>query len=138
MALGGEAGKDAVLLVMRAVLGGLMAFVHGWPKLAGGEARWTKLGKSMEHFGIDFAPEAWGLAAALAETVGGALLLVGLFTRPAAAALLFTMFVAGFDHFVEGGLKEAAHPIETGMAVLALLVLGPGRHSVDARVRGKS
>jgi putative oxidoreductase len=124
-------------LVLRAGLGTMMIW-HGWPKLIDGPERWSRLGGAMRHFGIDFAPEMWGLAAALAECAGGALVAAGLFTRPAAAALVFTLFVAATKHYREDGFGEATHAIETGLGFLAILIGGSGRLSLDARLRGKS
>jgi len=128
--------RDVGLLVLRAGLGAML-FWHGWPKLAGGAAKWEKLGGAMSALGIDFAPTFWGLCAALAETVGGALLVVGLATRPAAAALAFTMFVAAWNHYVDGeGFIEWSHATEDGIAFVALILLGPGRYALDARLKG--
>jgi putative oxidoreductase len=130
---------DLGLLVLRVGVGAMYAVVHGWPKLSGGPERWKKLGGAMEPFGIDFAPTAWGFLAMAAELGGGALLVLGLFTRPAAAAILCTMIVAATRHLSRGdGIGEASHAIELGVVMAALLFLGPGRHSLDARLRGRA
>jgi len=128
---------NLALLVMRAGLGGMMV-THGWPKIAAGPDTWTKLGQAMTHFGVDFQPALWGLAAALSETLGGVLLVLGLYTRPAAASLLITMIVAARLHLVKDGLGDASHAIEDAFAFFGILLLGPGAWSVDARFRGKS
>jgi len=129
-------GPDLGLLVLRVGLG-LAMVAHGWPKLAGGAIKWTKLGGAMASLGVTFAPMAWGLAAAVAETLGGVLLVLGLATRPAAAALTFTMFVAFKWHYDAGeGFGGYSHALEDGIAFLALVLLGPGRYSVDHRFLG--
>ena len=124
--------RDFGLLLLRVGLGLMFAFVHGWPKLLGGAPTWKKLGAAMGNFGIHFAPEVWGLLAALAEFGGGILLILGLLFRPACAALAFTMVVAATMHFrAEGTFFAAAHAIELGVVFLALLFVGPGRYSLD-------
>jgi putative oxidoreductase len=136
MAFSWERLRDPALLIWRAGMGALFV-AHGLPKLLGGPERWEKLGGAMKYLGIDLYPQVWGLCAALAEGVGGVLLIVGLLCRPAAASLLFTMIVASTMHLRSGdSLLEASHAMEDGFSFLALLVLGPGRWSLDARWRG--
>ena len=132
-----ERVREVGLVILRAGLGGMMVY-HGWPKILAGPAKWEHLGAAMAHLGVKFAPEAWGLAAALAETVGGALLVIGLLTRPAAGFLLFTMFVAANMHYRTEGLGEASHAVELGIAFLSLLLMGPGPISLDAKWRGNA
>ncbi|MCB1056323.1 MAG: DoxX family protein [Acidobacteria bacterium] len=125
--------RDLGLLIIRLVLG-VMFILHGYPKLLGGPELWTQLGGAMAHLGIDVAPQVWGLLAALAETVGGLFLLLGLFTRLACLALTFTMIVAATMHLSTGdGLQGASHAIELGAVFLGLVFVGPGRFSVDGR-----
>lgn len=125
---------DIGLLVMRVGLGAMFVVVHGWPKVAGGAERWEKLGGAMGAFGIDFAPVFWGACASFAEFLGGLLLVVGLFTRQAAAVMLTTMIVAAAMHLDKGdGLKGASHAIEVGFALIGLIGVGAGKYSLDAR-----
>lgn len=128
--------QDVGLLVMRVGLGlGMVA--HGWPKPWGGPAKWEALGGAMASVGITFLPTFWGLCAALAEVFGGLLLAVGLATRPAAAALAFTMFIAAAMHLDAGdGYLGSSHAIEVGWAFVGLVFLGSGRYGVDARLKG--
>lgn len=126
--------RDVGLLVFRVGLGASM-MAHGWPKFAGGPDLWARLGGAMAKLGITFAPTFWGFMAAFAEFVGGALLIFGLATRPVAAMLCFTMFVAAFGHYVDGdGFRGWSHAAEVGIAFFAMLFVGPGRYSVDARI----
>jgi putative oxidoreductase len=86
----------------------------------------------MKNLGIDFFPTFWGLMAASTEAIGGLLLIIGLFFRPACFFLLFTMGVAASSYFFTGGtLKDAAHPIEIGFSFLGMFILGPGKYSID-------
>jgi putative oxidoreductase len=80
----------------------------------------------------------WLGAAAFAELIGGALVLVGLLTRLGALFILPVMFVAMFGVHWSGGFFMSGKPVAgieytvalTGMA-LALLIAGGGRASID-------
>lgn len=128
--------RDTGLLLLR-ILIGLSFLAHGLPKLTAGPELWEKLGKSMEFVGVGAYPLFWGLLAALSESIGGFLLLIGFAFRPACLFLLSTMAVATTMHFhtTPGNFFEkwfvASHAIELGSVFLSLLLIGPGRYSVD-------
>lgn len=123
---------DAGLLIIRLGLGACLILIHGLPKLTGGVERWTALGKSMTNLGIDFLPAFWGFMAAFAETFGALMLMAGLFYRPAAFMLAFTMFVAMMSHLVKlDPWIRVAYPMELMIVFLGLLLMGPGRYSLD-------
>jgi putative oxidoreductase len=123
------------LLLLRVGIGG-MFMGHGWPKLAGGPDRWAKLGKAMTHLGIDFAPTAFGFAAAVSEFFGGLLIAVGLFFRPGCALLLGTMLVASTMHIRKGdSFGASSHAIEAAILFAALLLIGPGRYTLYEWIR---
>lgn len=124
------------LLVLRLAIGA--AFIaHGLPKLKAGPEGWVKIGGAVSNLGIDFGHQIFGLAAGLAEAGGGFLIAIGLLTRLACLPLLFTMIVATTRHLSGGeGFMGAAHAIEDGIIFLALLITGPGRYSVDAKLAG--
>ena len=128
--------RDTGLLLLR-ILIGLSFLAHGLPKLMAGPELWIKLGKSMQFIGMASYPVFWGLMAALSESLGGFLLLIGFCFRPACLFLLVTMAVATVMHFntTPGNLFEkwqiASHAIELGSVFLSLLLIGPGKFSVD-------
>ena len=125
--------RNTGLLILRVGLG-IMMMTHGFPKLAGGPQGWEGLGGSMKVVGVDFLPVFWGFMAAVAEGVGGLLLVLGLFFRPANAMLVFTMIIAALVHFGKGdGLSGASHAIELGFVFLALVFIGPGKYSIDKK-----
>ena len=127
--------RNVGLLVLRVGLGGMMAWAHGWGKITAGPEKWEALGGAIGALGVPvFLPTFWGFMAAFAEFVGAILLAMGLFFRPAAAMLLFTMIVAAAMHATNGddfGAKTS-RPIELGIVFLAMLLTGPGKWSVDA------
>lgn len=121
------------LLLLRIGIG-IMFILHGWPKLAGGVAYWEAVGKAMEVAGITFAPAFWGFMAGFAETVGGLLLLLGLFWRPVCLMLLVTMLIATAKH-ISGGdaFNDYSHALESAILFLALFFIGPGKYSLDSK-----
>ena len=123
--------KDIGLLVMRVGFGLMFVLIHGWPKMSGGVSEWASKGAAMGHLGVHFWPAFWGFMAAFSELVGGICIVLGLFFRPMAALLAFTMFVAAFMHFkTGGGLDAASHAIECFAVALGFVWTGPGRFSV--------
>lgn len=127
-----EIGRDAGLLVMRTGVGLSFFYIHGLPKIMAGPVLWGKLGGAMGNLGVDFAPLFWGFMAASAEFAGGALLVLGLLTRPAAAIMAFTMLVAAVMHLALGqGVEKAAHAWENLFMFAGLILSGAGRYSLD-------
>ncbi|MGM0443203.1 MAG: DoxX family protein [Fibrobacterota bacterium] len=127
------------LLVLRIWIGA-MFLVHGVPKLLAGPELWGNLGMAMGNLGISFAPVFWGFMAAFAEAVGGLLIILGLFIRPAAALLFVTMFVAAVHHLAGGdGIKGAAHAIELAGVFLSLFIIGETKYTLQSYIfSGKS
>lgn len=123
--------KNTGLLIIRVGLGVLFIY-HGYPKLLGGPELWTKIGGAMKNIGITFFPVFWGLMAAVAETFGGFLLIIGFAFRPVCLVLTFVMLIAALNHLNSGdGLMVASHAIEVGFVFLGLAFLGPGKYSAD-------
>jgi len=120
---------DLGLLLLRLGFGLTLAFGHGLNKaLALG-----KFIRNVTKHGFPL-PELMGPLAMASELVGGLLLALGLFTRPAALFVIATMLGAAF--VVHGGdpfsKKEPA--LAYALVAAVLLVAGPGRHSLDARL----
>lgn len=125
--------KNFGLLIIRVGLG-IMFIWHGVPKLAGGPENWEKLGGAMQNVGITFAPAFWGFMAAVIETFGGLLFLIGLAFRPVCLLLVVNLIIAALMHFSKNdGLKGAAHAIEDAITFLGMLFIGPGIYSVDKK-----
>jgi putative oxidoreductase len=128
--------KDFGILLLRAGLGVMFMYAHGSAKLFAGPDRWAAVGGTMKHVGIDFAPAFWGMMAGATEFFGGFFLLLGLFVRPASFALTLVMAVASLSIYSGTGslAGNAAHPVEVGIAVLALFFIGAGRYSIDQKL----
>lgn len=123
--------RELGLLLLRLGIGAMFLY-HGWPKLTGGPEKWEKIGMAMRYAGVYAAPTYWGLAAAVSEFAGGICLILGLFFRPACLLLTATMAVAANMHLGKGeGVLAASHAIELGILFFSLLIIGPGRYSVD-------
>lgn len=126
--------KDIGILVIRVGLGLSFLLFYGYPKLIGGPAMWKAVGGAMTHVGIDAYPIVWGFLAALVEALGGLFLILGLFFRPASLFLSFTMLIAVMNHLAAGdGWSGASHPLELMMICMGLVLIGPGKYSVDKR-----
>lgn len=104
----------------------------GWTKIIGGQEKWLWLGLQMGNLGIHFAPVFWGLAATIAEFLGGILLLFGFCTRFASPFLAFTMFVAATMH-IKNNDPWTIYIWAIGYLVgfMLLAIYGAGAYSVD-------
>jgi putative oxidoreductase len=119
------------LLAMRIVLGVTM-IAHGFPKVFGGM-------QGPIHFISSLGLPWWSAyLSAYAEFFGGVLVIVGLFTRVAALALLIDMIVAILlVHLPHGLTGEGGYQFPLSLAALsfALIFLGPGPIALDRFVR---
>jgi putative oxidoreductase len=123
---------DLGLLIGRLGIGAIY-IVFGWHKLSGGQAAWAHIGHAMAYLGIGFMPNVWGLLAALAEFLGGILLVLGFLFRPATALILLTMFVAVVTSFRQHphDFTDYSRPIEMLCILIVFLFVGPGKFSID-------
>lgn len=121
---------DAGLTLLRVVAGLSLALAHGLGKTPPSE----KFVAGVAELGFP-APDLFAWSAALAELAGGALVAVGLATRPAAAMAAFTMLVAAFGrHAADPFAKKELALLYLGI-MLAFVLVGGGRFSLDALVR---
>jgi putative oxidoreductase len=84
--------------------------------------------------GITGGYEWWGLAAALAESVGGLLFAAGLLFRPACLALLGVMVVATFEQYART-TPTPEHALKNAFIFAGMFLTGPGRYSASGLFR---
>lgn len=117
---------------------GLTLAVHGWQKFVGGESFLTVVGTNWSGaLGIHFAPLFWGIFVATAQVLGGFLVAVGLWLRPAASVLAFVMLVGALMVWgADKPFKEWSHPFEAGLTCIAIAIMGSGQYSLSRLFRG--
>jgi len=119
--------QPLALLLLRVALG-LIFLTHGYPKL-------TRSASAMQTLFVQHGlPAKFVYVSGVVETFGGVLLILGLFTRPAALLLAIEMGVAILKvHSGHGimALHEYEFPLALGTACLALGTIGAGVISAD-------
>ncbi|MFP4367793.1 MAG: DoxX family protein [Bacteroidales bacterium] len=124
-------GMQIAIFLIR-VSFGIIYILHGFPKIAGGPEQWAQVGGAMGTVGLGFAPAFWGFMASISELGGGLLLVLGLFTRPAAAFMAITMLIALIMHISVGdSIGTVLHPLKGLVVFVSLLYSGGGKYSVD-------
>jgi putative oxidoreductase len=122
---------DGAILFFRLTLGTLFIYLHGWPMLAGGLAKWRVIGGAMRHVGITMGPGVWGFLAACSESLGCLLIIIGFAFRPSCLLLFLTLTVAAISDDRTGGLHHADHAIEMALVFFTFMFIGPGKFSLD-------
>lgn len=119
------------LLFLRVSIGCLMLLGHGLPKLLNFRASADGFADPL---GIG---STTSLILAIGAEVGcSALLIVGLFTRLATIPLIVTMLVAALLVHAQDDWLVKERAVLFLVAYVALLIMGPGRLSLDAPVSG--
>jgi putative oxidoreductase len=126
LASGGPVTGDLALLILRVAFGAALALTHGRAKLTAPERFVEALSK--RNFPL---PGFFGWAAILTEFVGGALLVVGLLTRPAATLVVITLGVAAFDFHSADPFAKRELALAYAVVALSVAIAGPGRYSLD-------
>ena len=122
--------RDLGLLILRVGFGLAFVWYHGYPKLAGGPEMWARIGDAVSNLGITVGYPAWGLAAALTETLGGLLFAAGLFFRPVCVAMLGVMVVATIEQ-VGREMPQPEHALKNAFVLAGMFFVGPGRFTVS-------
>jgi putative oxidoreductase len=132
------------ILLLRGFIGSCL-IVHGLGKLGvvgpGGPNALQGFVGWLKSLGVPF-PEIQARMALLAELLGGACLMVGLFYRPAALICMITLIVAAVIGHKGGGYLITNSPpgneyaLNLAVILLVMALLGPGPYSLDARFFG--
>lgn len=127
--------QPLALLVMRLALGAIM-LAHGYHKVFGGLHHHAQMVAGM-------GMPAWlGYVSSFTEFLGGLLLLVGFFTRPAAFAVCVDLTVAIWKVHLHNGLigspDRPGYELALAGAALAfaLIFFGGGPIAIDHVLRG--
>lgn len=119
--------QPLALIVLRVILA-LIFIYHGYPKLT--HTHGNLQGMFIEH-GM---PGYFAQVAGVIETFGGALLLLGLFARPAALVIALEMCVAIWKvHSLHGiyAVRDYEFPLTLAGACFVLATVGAGLASID-------
>lgn len=127
--------QPLALLLMRLTLGAIMT-VHGYHKVFGGLSHFAHMVNGM---GL---PVWLGYVSAFTELLGGLLILIGFFTRPAAFAVCIDLCVAIWKvHLHNGMIGSPDRPgyefaLAAATLAFALVLFGAGAISLDHVLRG--
>ncbi|MHA7101402.1 DoxX family protein [Roseivirga pacifica] len=86
---------------------------------------------------IGLGPEISLALATGAEVLGAFLILIGLYTRWASIPVIFTLLVACFMVHGSDGFSTQEKLFLYIIGFAAVLISGPGKYSVDARINSK-
>ncbi len=126
------AGYDIGMLLLRLVVGGTF-LAHAYQKfvmfgMSGVTGAFGKMGVPM--------PGVMAPLTSIIELLGGLLLVLGLFTRYAGAALAFIMLGAIATVHLPNGFfspNGVEYPLVLLVAAVALALMGPGRYSLSRK-----
>ncbi len=124
---------DAGLLVLRVILGAVF-IMHGGQKLF--VIGLPAVARMMYGLGIPL-PNVAAVVVTLVEFVGGALIIIGLFARVAAALIAVDMLVAVVKVHLPNGFflpRGFEFPLTLLCVAVTVVMLGAGRWSVDGWV----
>lgn len=123
--------RDGALLLLRVVLG-VVFVAHGWQKFF--ITGMTEVTGQFSQSGVP-QPQLSAYLAGVSELVGGSMLVVGLLTTAVAGALALLMAAALYFVHLDHGIFVAQNGVEFVavliVALLMVVVFGPGRASVD-------
>ena len=126
-------------LLLRIVLG-IIFIVHGYPKLFKKDFGPRGFSGFLKNIGVP-SPLLFAYVVAIVEFFGGALLIIGLFTRLSAIAIAINMFVAiwkvkgktGLVTKVMEGGWAGGYELDLALMIMAivLIIMGAGIFSID-------
>jgi putative oxidoreductase len=121
--------QDIALLILRVGAAGSLFFAHGWSKISHFSERANTFSDPL-HLG---SPASLALVV-FAEIVCSALVGVGLLARWAVIPILVFLLVAIFIQHAADPWPRKELPLLYLLAFIPVLLLGPGRLSIDAMI----
>jgi putative oxidoreductase len=123
--------RETGLLLMRASIG-LIFIILIAPVIWDGRASWEHFGSAMRHLDFHSHYQFWGFLGAVLGCAGGVLMILGLFFRLGVVltmAISLVHLVAVWDS--HGDFLARLPALEMTILLLSLLLVGPGKYSVD-------
>ncbi|MGE0434198.1 MAG: DoxX family protein [Planctomycetota bacterium] len=129
--------RDFALLLMRGGAG-IVFIIGGWQILERGRDGWHQAGVQVRAMSITGIGESGyvgiGLAIAVMMLLGGVLLIIGLVARFAATAIFVTQIIFLVRVIDTNKSYDTWSPVAmAALLLLGLMVMGPGKHSMDYR-----
>jgi putative oxidoreductase len=128
-----QLSRQGLGLLLLRILFGLGIMLHGVDTMMR-EGGMEGMAKSVEGLGFP-APTFFAYCAKLSEIVGGAFVMIGLFTRPACLFLMITMSVAAFLAKADASLKDRELPLMYLVLFVVIFITGPGKFALDTVLR---
>jgi putative oxidoreductase len=120
---------NVATLLLRIGLGVIIAVSHGWMKVS----KFSEMQDSFVHF-LGMSSSVSLMLSAFAEFFCGILLVLGLFTRAAVIFLIINMLTALTIAHGWAILTEAQLPFVLLTGFVVVLLLGPGKFSLDGMI----
>ncbi len=122
------------MLILRIYVGVAVLIAHGWPKLQemlSGQGHFPEL---VESLGLPF-PTLFAWLAVVSQVGGSLLVILGLWARPAALAVGFTIAFGVLSVHWSDGFKGMELGITYSVVLAVIAVSGPGWMSFDRTSR---
>lgn len=122
--------REAGLLLIRVSIG-LLFILYTAPVLISGPKAWAHFGAGAGHFGLPSHFQLWGFLGSLLGSLGGVLMIFGLFFRIGVLLVLVLALGHAIAVYKGTGFRVALPSTEMCFVLAGLLFLGPGKYSVD-------
>ena len=124
--------REGGILLLRVAVG-LMLVCAGFPVVAEGAGRWhTAAPVVTQLFHVTSHLTFWGAVVAFSELICGVLMIIGLLTRVACLVVAVGITCETIGHLRHHPtLNMTAMMVAHALLIYALLLIGPGKYSVD-------